>query len=90
MKRPRFCVFAFWGAIRLVFLSGTPGWVKFVIFSILPDPGCLGDPKLGPHTNCVAPWDTVGDIQSLGRLQGPQQTVFGVVQDGPVAVLEVL
>ena len=45
---------------------------------------------VGPHTDCVVSWDTVGGIQALGGLQGPPQTGFGVAQDGPVAVLVVL
>ena len=82
----------FWGLFDLfdVFFSGTPKWVKFRIFLILPDQGCLGDPKVGPHTDCVASWDTVGGISALGRPQGSPQTGFGVAQDGPVAVLAVL
>ena len=59
-------------------------------FLILPGPGCPGDPKVGPHSDCVASWDTVGGIQALGCPQGPPQTGFGVAQDGPVAVLAVL
>ena len=70
-----------------MFFSGTP---KFAVFSILPDPGCPGDPMVGPHTDCVVSWDTVGGIQALGGPQGPPQTGFGVAQDGPVAVLAVL
>ena len=62
---------------------------------ILLDPGCPGDPMVGPHTDCVAPWDTVvlgalGGIQALGCPQGPPQTGFGVAQDGPVGGLAVL
>ena len=52
--------------------------------------GCPGDPKVGPHTDCVASRDTVGGIQALGRLQGLPQMGFGVAQDGPMAVLAVL
>ena len=85
-----FCIFGFWGTFRLVFFGGTPEWVKFAVFSILPDPGCPGDPMVGPHTDCVASWDTVGGIQELGGPQGPPQTGFGVAQDGPVGVLAVL
>ena len=59
-------------------------------FLILPDPQCPGDPVVGPHTDCVVSWDTVGGIQALGGLQGPPQTGFGVAQDGPVEVLAVL
>ena len=33
---------------------------------------------VGPHTDCVVSWDTVGGIQALGGLQGPPQTGFGV------------
>ena len=46
--------------------------------------------KVGPHTDCVASWDTVGGIQALGCPQGPPKTGFGVAQDGPVGVLAVL
>ena len=60
-----------------MFFWGTPERVKFAVFSILSDPGCPGDPKVGPHTDCVASWDTVGGIQALGRPQGPLQTGFG-------------
>ena len=70
--------------------SGTPKWVKFAVFSILPDPECPGDPMVGPHTDCVASWDTAGGIQALGGPQGPLQTGFGVALDGPVEVLAVL
>ena len=70
--------------------SGTPEWVEFAGFSILPDPGCPGDPMVGPHTDCVVSWDTVGGIQALGGPQGPLQTGFGVAQDGLVGVLAVL
>ena len=73
-----FAFLGFWGAFRLVFFSGTPEWVKFAVVSILPDPGRPGDPMVGPHTDCVASWDTVGDIQALGGPQGPPQTGFGV------------
>ena len=73
-----------------MFFSGTPKSVKFAVFSILPDPGFPGDPKIGPHTDCMACWDTVGGIQALGGPQGPPQTGFGVAQDGPVEVLAVL
>ena len=45
---------------------------------------------VGPHTDCVASWDTVGGIQALGCPQGPRQTGFGVAQDGPVEVLAAL
>ena len=69
---------------------GTPEWVKFTVFSILPDPGCPGDPMVGPHTDCVASWDTVGGIQALGGPQGPPQTGFGVAQAGPMGVLAAL
>ena len=64
--------------------------MKFRIFLILPDPGCPGNPKVGPHIDCVASWDTVGGIQALGGPQGPLQTGFGVAQDGPVEVLAAL
>ena len=64
--------------------------MKFAVFSILPDPGCPGDPMEGTHTDCVASWDTVGGIQALGGPQGPLQTGFGVAEDGLVAVLAVL
>ena len=80
----------FGGLFDLFFLGGTPKWVKFAVFSILPNPGCPGDPKAGPYTDCVASWDTVGGIQALGCPQGPLQTGFGVAQDGSVGVLAVL
>ena len=82
----------FWGFGGLfdLFFWGTPKWMKFRIFLVLPDPGCPGDPKVGPHTDCVASWDTVGGIQALSGLQGPPQTGFGVAQDGPVEVVAVL
>ena len=64
--------------------------MKFRIFLILLDPGCPGDPKVQPHTDCVASWDTVGGIQALGGPQGHPQMGFVVTQDGPVAVLAVL
>ena len=67
-----------------MFFSRTPKWVKFAVFSILPHPGCQGNPMVGPHTDWVASWDTVGGPQ------GPPQTGFGVAQDGPVGVLAVL
>ena len=70
--------------------SGTPDWVKFADFSILPAPECPGDPMVGPHTDCVASWDTVGGIQALGGPQGPPESGFGVPHDGPVGVLAVL
>ena len=47
-------------------------------------------PKVGPQTDCVASWDTVGGTQALGGPQGPSQMGLGVAQDGPVAVLAVL
>ena len=59
-------------------------------FPILPGPGCRGGAMVGPHTDCVASWDTVGGIQALGGPQGPPQTGFGVAQDGPVVVLALL
>ena len=97
MKRPHFCrisiFFHFWGfggLFDLYFFSGTREWVKFAVFSILLDPGCTGDPMVGPHTDCVASWDTVGGIQALGCPQGPPQTGFGVAQDGAVGGLAVL
>ena len=73
-----------------MFFSGTLEWVKLAVFLLLPDPGCPGDPMVGPHTDCVVSWDTVGGIQALGGLQGPPQTGFGVAQDGSVAVLAAL
>ena len=88
-----FDFFVFLGFLRdfrLVCFSGTPKWVNFAVLAILPDPGCPGDAMVGPHTDCVAPWDTVGGIQALGGLQGPPQTGFGVAHDGPVEVLAVL
>ena len=63
--------------------------MSFRIVLILPDPGCPGDPKVGPHTDCVASWDIVGGIQALGGPQVSLQTGFGVAQDGLVAVLAV-
>ena len=45
---------------------------------------------VGPHTDCVASWDTVGGIQALGGPQGRPQIGFEVAQDGPVEVLAVL
>ena len=57
---------------------------------ILPDPGCLGEPKVGSHSDCMVSWDTVGGIEALGCTQGPPQTGFGVAQDGPVEVLAAL
>ena len=97
MKRPHFggistffAVLGFWGAFRLVFFSGAPEWVKFRIFLILPDPGCLGGPKVGSHSDCMVSWDTVGGIPALGCPQGPLQTGFGVAQGGLVEVLQVL
>ena len=53
-------------------------------------PRVPGDPMVGPHSDCMVSWDTVGGIQALGCPQGPLQTGFGVAQDGPVAVLAVL
>ena len=73
-----------------MFFLGTPEWVKFVVFSVLQDPECRGDPMVGPHTDFVVSWDTVGGIQALGCRQGPLQTGFGVAQDGPMEVLAVL
>ena len=64
--------------------------MKFGIFSILLVTGCPGDPLVGPHTDCVASWDTVGGIKALGRPQGPLQTGVGVAPEGPVEVLAVL
>ena len=79
----------FWvfGGFSTVFFSGTLERVKFAVFSILPDPGCHGDPMVGPHTDCMVSWDSVGGIQALGGPQGPLQTGFGVAQDDPVEVL---
>ena len=71
-----------------MFFTGTLQWVKFAVFSILPDPGCPGDPMVGAHSDCVVSWDTVGGIQALGCPQGPPQTGFGVAQNGLVAVLQ--
>ena len=62
------------------------GETQFFFFA---GPRFPGDPKIGPHTDCVASWDTVG-IQAPGRPQGPLQTGFGVAHDGPVEVLAVL
>ena len=78
------------GLFDLCFFLGTPKWVKFAVFSFFPDPGCPGDPMVGPHTDCVASWDTVGGIQAPGGPREPPQTGFGVAQDGPVEVLAVL
>ena len=85
-----FACLGFLGAFQLVFFSGTPKWVKFRVFLILPGPGCPGDPKVGSHRDCMVSWDTVGGIQALGCPQGPPQTGFGVAQDGLVAVLAVV
>ena len=97
MKRPHFCgisiFLTFWGVLGVFdvrFFWGIPKWVKFAVFSILPDPGCLGDPKVGSHSECMVSWDTVGGIQAVGGPQGAPQTGFGVAQDGPVGVLAVL
>ena len=60
-----------------MFLLGTPEWVKFTVFLIVLDPGCPEDPKVGPHSDCMVSWDTVGGIQALGCLQGPQQMGLG-------------
>ena len=57
---------------------------------ILPEPGCLGDPKGGFHCDYVVSWDTVEGIQAIGCPQGPPQTGFGVAQDGPMEMLAVL
>ena len=36
-----------------MFFSGTPNSLKFTVFSILPDPGCPGDPMVrGPYSLC--------------------------------------
>ena len=97
MKWPHFCVISIFfdflcvfGVFDVCFFLETPKWVKFAVFSILPDPGCPGDPIVGPHTDCMASWKTVGGIQALGGPQGPPQTGFGVAQDGPVEALAVL
>ena len=97
MKRPHFCgisiflhFLSFGGLFDLYFFPGIPERVKSAVFSILPDPGCPRGPMVGPHTDCVVSWDTVGGIQALGGPQGPLQTGFGVAQDGPVGVLAVL
>ena len=57
---------------------------------ILPDPRCPGDPKVGPHADCVASWDIVGGIQALGGPQRRLQMGFAVAHDGPVEVLAAL
>ena len=85
-----FTFLGFWGAFRLAFFWGTPEWVKFAVFSILPDPGCPGDPMVGSPSDSLVSWDTLGGIQALGCPQGPPHTGFGVAQDGPVEVLAVL
>ena len=97
MKQPHFCkisIFLHFGVLGGLFdkylFQGPRKWVNFRMFLILPEPGCLGDHKVGPHTDCVVSWDTVGGIQALGGPQGPLQTDFGVAQDGPVTVLAVL
>ena len=97
MKRPHFCgisiFFAFLGVLgsfRLVIFLGDPGMGEIRGFFDFAGPRVPGGPKVGPHTDCVASWDTVGGIQALGGLQGPLPMGFGVAQDGPVAVLAVL
>ena len=72
------------------FFFGDPGMGEISDFSIMLDPGCPGDPKVGSLSDCMVSWDTVGGIQALGRPQGPLQMGFGVAQDGPVEVLAVL
>ena len=52
--------------------------VKFVIFLILPDPECPMDPKVGSHSDCVAPWGTTEGFRSIFHVLGPPQTSFGV------------
>ena len=71
----------------LAVLQGKFGWKTVKILQI---GFCRTQGALGPHSDCVVPWDTVGGIQALGCLQGPPQTGFGVAQDGPVEVLAVL
>ena len=53
-------------------------------------PRVPGAPQVGPHSDCMVSWDTVGGIQALGGPQGPPQTGFGVAPDGPVGVFAVL
>ena len=50
--------------------------MKFRIFLILPDPGCPGDPKVGPNRDCVASWDTVASKHLVGRMD-PRRRVLG-------------
>ena len=59
---------------------GSPKRVKFTIFSILPDPGCLRHLKVASHTDSVVSWDPVGGIQPLVCPQGPPQAGFGVAK----------
>ena len=47
------------GVFGWCFFSGTPKWVKFAVFSILPGAGFPGDRMVEPHTDCVASWDNV-------------------------------
>ena len=56
-----FDFFGFLGVFGVfdVFFSGTPEWVKFAVFSILPDPGGPGDPKVGSYSDRVVSWNTV-------------------------------
>ena len=56
---------------------------RWVLGSHKMIPGCPGDPKVGPHSDCMVSWDTVGGIQALGCPPGSPQTGFGVAQDGP-------
>ena len=76
----------------LAALQGKFGWkrVKILQVGFCRTQGALGHPKVGSHSYWMVSWDTVGGIQALGCLQGPQQTGFGVAQDGPVEVLAVL
>ena len=81
MKRPHFCglsvFFAFWGffgGFRGVFFLGTPEWVKSAVFSILPDPGCPGDPELV-------------EIQNIFDFAGPRVPSWGTPRLGPILIV---
>ena len=79
-----FDFFGVFGVFDLCFL-GDPEISEIRGFFDLADPGCPGDPMVGPHTDCVASWDTVGGIQALGGPQEPLQTGFGVAGFGSFA-----
>ena len=55
--------------------------MKSAIFLILLGPGCLRDPKVGSHTDCVVSWGTVGGIHAFVCPQGPPQVGFGVAKN---------